>query len=152
MDIEKFLSWSKPVRIIDISQNILNSFTCLFRKINILVTLQKKMSLFVLQKEYYAPNRWTCVEDNESHLCWMIETFYLCTRRLPEHTVFRRNRFPINLKMLLSSIQTRVNPLHIVNAVTFFTLFCKVISALLRMVCFAIIKLDNFYQSNLITR
>ena len=46
--------------------------------------------------------------------------------------------------------QSRVNALHIVIALNYFTLACNVISVLVEMVNFAMIKVDNFCKNKLI--
>ena len=53
--------------------------------------------------------------------------------------------------VLLSYPQSRVNALHIVIALDFFTLVCNVISVLVEMVNFTMVKVDNFCKNKLIS-
>ena len=52
--------------------------------------------------------------------------------------------------MLLSYPRSGVNGLHIVTALKYFTLVCNVISVLVKMVNFAMVKVDNFCKNKLI--
>ena len=52
--------------------------------------------------------------------------------------------------MLLLDPQSGVNALHIVIALKYFTLVCKVISVLVEMVNFMMVKVDNFCKNKLI--
>ena len=52
--------------------------------------------------------------------------------------------------MLLSYPQSGVNALHIVIALSYFTLVCNVISVLVEMMKFTIAEVDNFCKSYLI--
>ena len=52
--------------------------------------------------------------------------------------------------MLLSYPQPGVNALHIVIALNHFTLVCNVISVVVEMVSFAMVKVDNFCKNKLI--
>ena len=51
---------------------------------------------------------------------------------------------PMRIIVLLSYPQSGVNALHIVIALTFFTLVCNLKTVLVEMVTFAIVKVDNF--------
>ena len=52
--------------------------------------------------------------------------------------------------MLLSYPESVVNPRHIVSALNFFTLVCNVISVLVEMVMFTMVKIDNISKNKLI--
>ena len=52
--------------------------------------------------------------------------------------------------VLLSYPQSGVNALHIVIALNYFTFVCTVISVLVQMVNFAMLKVDNFCKKILI--
>ena len=52
--------------------------------------------------------------------------------------------------MLLSYAQLGVNALHIVIALNYFTLVCNLITVLVDLVIFAMVKVDNFCKNKLI--
>ena len=52
--------------------------------------------------------------------------------------------------VLLSHSQSSVNALHFVIALNYFTLACNVISVLVEMVNFAMVKVDNFCKIKMI--
>ena len=52
--------------------------------------------------------------------------------------------------VLLLKPQSGVNALHTVIALNYFTLVCNVISVLVKMVNFAMAKIDNFCKNKLI--
>ena len=56
----------------------------------------------------------------------------------------------MRLKVPLSYLKSGVNALHIVIALSYFTLVCNVTSVLLEVVNFAMVKVDNFYKQKLI--
>ena len=53
--------------------------------------------------------------------------------------------------MLLSYPQTGVNALHIVIALNYFTLVCNVISFLVEMLKFTMVKVGNYCKDKMIT-
>ena len=56
----------------------------------------------------------------------------------------------MRIKVLLSNPQAGVNALHIVIAFNYFTLGCNVISVLVEMVNFTMVKVDHFCKNKLI--
>ena len=52
--------------------------------------------------------------------------------------------------MLLSYPQSGTNALHIVIALKYFTLVCKVITVLVEMVNFTMLEVDNFCKNKMI--
>ena len=54
----------------------------------------------------------------------------------------------MTILLLLSYPQLGVKALHIVIALNFFHTFCNVISVLVEMVNFAMVKVDNFCKKN----
>ena len=63
-----------------------------------------------------------------------------------EHIVFEQNTFPISLLVLLSYQQSGVNVLYIVISLKCFTFVCNVISVLVEVVDFAMVKLYNLFK------
>ena len=66
---------------------------------------------------------------------------------LPEQFVFGQNTSPMRIIVLLSHPQSGVTALHIVIALIHFTLVCNVISVLVEMLYFAMVKVDNFCKN-----
>ena len=64
--------------------------------------------------------------------------------------MFGQDTSPMKITVQLSYPQTGVNALHIVIALNYFTLVCNVISVLVEMVIFTMVKVDNFYKNKLI--
>ena len=52
--------------------------------------------------------------------------------------------------MLLSYSQSGVNALHVVIALDYFIFVCNVLSVLVEMVNFSMVKVDNFCKNKLI--
>ena len=57
---------------------------------------------------------------------------------------------PMRWIVLLSYAQLGVNALHIVIALNYFTLVCNLITVLVDLVIFAMVKVDNFCKNKLI--
>ena len=56
----------------------------------------------------------------------------------------------MRIKVLLSYQQSGVNALHIVIALDYFTLVCNVLSVLVEIVNFTMVKVDNFCKNKMI--
>ena len=76
-----------------------------------------------------------------------LKSFFLCAQSIPEHIVFGHHTFRENLTMLSLYRQSVSSALHIVNALLYFILACKVILALVEIVNFAVRKV-TFPVSN----
>ena len=75
---------------------------------------------------------------------------FLCRQSLPKHFVFGPYTSPMKTLSLLSYPQSGVNTLHIVIALNYFTLVSNLISVLVEVVNFAMVKVDNFSENRLI--
>ena len=75
---------------------------------------------------------------------------FLSRHSLPEHFVFGQYTSRRRTMVPLSYPQSGVNAQHIVIALSCFTLVCNVISVLVEMVNFAMVKVDNFCKNRLI--
>ena len=109
----------------------------------------RKGNLLDLQKEYCAPCTQTRIADIDNRFCRVIEKS-LCRQSLPEHFVFGQYTSPMIIIVLMSYPQSMVNALHIVIAINYFTFVCNVISVLVEVVNFAMVKVDNFCKNKLI--
>ena len=65
----------------------------------------------------------------------------LCDRTIP---------VPNEINAAIVYQQTGMNELHVVNALNYLTLVCNVISDLVELVKFAMVKFDNFFKNELI--
>ena len=126
-------------RTIHICNNISNWFRTLFKNVNHSRKRQEKF-FFHLQKEYCAPGTQTLITASAERL-----------KSLFEQAKFTRTLMsPLRLIVLISYPQSGVNVLHIVNTLSYFTLVRNVISILVDMVNFAMVKVDNFCKNKLI--
>ena len=67
----------------------------------------------------------------------------MCTQDNSEQIVLAQNTFPLNLKMLLSYRQSGVSVLHIVCALNCFSRFRNVVTVLVDVVIFTMVKVEN---------
>ena len=56
----------------------------------------------------------------------------------------------LRLIVILSCPKSRMNALHVVIALNYFTLVCNVVSVLVEMAILVTVKVDNFSKDNLI--
>ena len=83
------------------------------------------------------------MEDTDNHFFQDFQVF-LRTQSFSEHISFERYKFTIGFMILNSKRQSGVIVLRIVIALNNFTLVCNVISVLVEVVNFVIVKVDNF--------
>ena len=108
-----------------------------------------KNNLFHLQTEFCAPGTQTRIADIDSCFCREFEKFFVHANFIRTHCIWKYTS-PKKIRVLLSFPQSGVNALHIVIAVNFFTLVCNVISVLVEMVLFTMVKIDTFCKIKLI--
>ena len=66
----------------------------------------RKIKLFVDQKEYYALDSWTRIEDADNQFFQEIESFFCVHNFFSAHNSFQQNTFPIFHVKLLSYEQS----------------------------------------------
>ena len=140
---------TKLARTIDISNNNLNWFWALFKKVNPWPSDKKKEFVWssekILRTWHTDPHceHWKSLLPRD----WKV---FLCTQSLTKHFVIRQHTSPMRIIVLMSYPQSGVKALHIVIALHFFSLVCNVISVLVEMVNFTMVKLDSFCKNKLI--
>ena len=99
--------------------------------------------MFDLRKEYCASSTQTHIADIDNRFRQEIEKSFSAGKVYP-------NTSPMRKIVLLSFPQSGVNALHIVIALDYFTLVCNVLSVLVGMVSFTMVKVDKFGKNKLI--
>ena len=134
---------TKLARAIHISNIILNCFWSLFKNVNPLTKRQENESCLIFKR-------------NIAHLTHRQIAFaerlkvFLCMQSLPEHVVFGRYTSLMRIIVLFLYPQSGVNALHILIAFNYFTPACNVIFVLVKMVNFAMVRVDIFCKKKLI--
>ena len=113
------------------------------QKCKLLDQATSNRNFFDLQKEYCAHDTQTRIAGIDIRFCRKIEKF-------TEQFVFGQYTSPMRIIVLLSYPQSGVSALHIVIALKNLPLVCNVISVLVEMVNFAMVKVDNFCMNRLI--
>ena len=107
------------------------------------------MDLFDLRKENCATGTQTRIADIDNRFCREIEKSF-CASKVYLNTLYLDNTRSQwnNSAVVVSTI--RVNALHILIALKYFTLVCNLTPVPVEMVNFAIVKVDNFCKNKLI--
>ena len=136
-------------RTIDISNTILNWFSALFRKVKPLTKRQEKGISLIFKRNIahlaHSPTLRTLIIASAKRLKRLF-----VQAKFAQPFVFEQYTSPMSITVLLSYPQSGVNALHIVIALIYFTLVWNVISVLVEMVNFTMVKVVNFCKNKLI--
>ena len=75
---------------------------------------------------------------------------FLGAQSIPDFIVFGQHTIPKSFEMLLSHRPFGVNVLHILNVLNNFTLGCSILSDLVEVVIFALVKVNNFCKYEMV--
>ena len=136
-------------RTMDTSKNILNWFWALIKIVSALAKRQEKGGCLIFDRNiahlaHRRALRLMIIASAEKLKNLIVQA------KLPEKFVFGQYTSPMRTIVLLSYSESRVNVLHIIIALDYFTLVCKVISVLVEVVNFAMVKVKNFCKKKMI--
>ena len=137
LDISTKLSWTKLSRTIEISNNILNRFLCVFKNINLLVTLYGKRFCLFIKKSTACASRTLVGASAKIKKGLVVDAKYTPTNFL------RTIQVPNEFNKALSYRQSVANVLHIVIFLNYSNYACNFLSVDVEVVNFAIAKIDN---------
>ena len=136
-------------RTLHISENILNWFWTLFKNVNTLTRWQQKGICLIFKRNiahvtHRRALRTLIIASADRLKCLFVQAKFTRTFCIWKMHV------PMRIIVLLSYPQSGLKALHILIALNSFTLVCNVVSVLVEMVNFAMVKVDNFCKNKLI--
>ena len=135
-------------RTIHISNNILNWFWTLSKNVNLWVKRQEKGFCLIFKRNIaHLAHRRTLLTLIIASAESLKNLLY--RQSLAKHFVYGQYTPPMKVIVRRSYPQSGVNALHIVIALSYSTMVCNIISVLVEMVNFAMIKVNNFCDNKM---